>query len=154
MLYITFATRDKVQDKMNNFIYKIDSYFDNNYLEEWFDDEFVKDMVLDVDKSEVISPYLVISPKLGSIPVTKISGGVKNLITMYKEPDIVTYASNCGNNCSKWIIEIAKKQDIRIVLGYPMEFYGRISDVEVFITNSNKYVRDDREYILECLSWL
>ena len=37
-------------------------------------------MVKDVDRSDLISPNLVVSPVLGSIPVTRLSGGVKTLI--------------------------------------------------------------------------
>ena len=33
----------------------IDSYFNNNFEREWFDDPLVREMVRDVDKSEVIS---------------------------------------------------------------------------------------------------
>ncbi len=52
----------------------VESVFDNNYEEEWFDDPLVKEMVLDVDKSEVLSPYCIQSPVLGQIPPTGLSG--------------------------------------------------------------------------------
>ncbi len=40
----------------------VESVFDNNYEEEWFDDPLVKEMVLDVDKSEILSPLLYPEP--------------------------------------------------------------------------------------------
>ena len=46
-------------------IVAVDAVFDNNYEEEWFDDELVKEMILDIDKTEVISPHCFMSPVLG-----------------------------------------------------------------------------------------
>ena len=62
----------------------VESVFDNNYEEEWLDDLLVKEMVLDVDKSEILSPYCIQSPVLGQIPPTGLSGGVKALIMALK----------------------------------------------------------------------
>lgn len=38
----------------------VDSVFDNNYEEEWFEDPLVSEMILDVDKSKVLSPPIVL----------------------------------------------------------------------------------------------
>ena len=59
-------------------------YFDLNWEDEWIIDPFVKEMIKDVDKSEVIGPHLIESPVLGPIPPTTLSGGVKVLILMLK----------------------------------------------------------------------
>ena len=88
---------------VKNMVRTVRPYFDNTYMDEWFNDDFVKQMVLDVDKSVVIAEDCVRSPVLGTIPVTKISGGVKALILMYKCPELVIWATACGDNCSKWI---------------------------------------------------
>lgn len=48
MLYITF-------NKTKDVLIYIDNYFDMNYEDEWFEDELVKQIILDVDKSTVIS---------------------------------------------------------------------------------------------------
>ncbi len=39
----------------------IDTIFRGNYEDEWFDDPFVKDLVMEIDNSEVAGPYLIIS---------------------------------------------------------------------------------------------
>ena len=36
-----------------------DSVFDNNYEEEWFEDPLVSEMILDVDKSKVLSSIVL-----------------------------------------------------------------------------------------------
>lgn len=45
---------------------------------------FVKEMIRAVDKSEVLSSHAIESPVLGIIPTTRLSGGVKALILIYK----------------------------------------------------------------------
>ena len=52
----------------------------DDVLAHWLEDEHSIEMVRDIDRSELVSPNLVISPVLGSIPVTRLSGGVKTLI--------------------------------------------------------------------------
>ena len=64
-----------------------DSYFNNNYQDEWLEDTLVKQMIRDIDNSEVLSAQVVLSPVLGAIPVTQISGGVKAVILMLKRPE-------------------------------------------------------------------
>lgn len=43
------------------------SYFDNVYEDEWIEDDFVKEMIKDVDKSTVISAHVIESPVFGAI---------------------------------------------------------------------------------------
>lgn len=61
-------------------ILSIDTYFNNVYDEDWFDDVLVKAMVRDVYGSEVLDKYCIQSPVLGQIPPERLSGGVKALI--------------------------------------------------------------------------
>lgn len=56
------------------------SYFDNVYEDERIEDSFVKEMILDVDSSTVISSHIIDSPILGAITPKELSGGVKVLI--------------------------------------------------------------------------
>ena len=114
MLYITFKMTEDV-------LYAVDAYFDTNYEEEWFDDPLVRQMVLDVDKSEVLNGGCIKSPIYGYMPTTKLSGGVKALILMLKT-DILIWATACGDNCSKWIVEISKRKDLTVCIEHFMQF--------------------------------
>ena len=126
MLSIRFGvSEDTMED--------IDIAFHRLYMDEWLEDPFVKEMILDVDQSEVISPYCIQSPVLGQIPPEKISGGVKALILMWKT-DFEIWATACGDNCSKWILEIAKRKDISISL----EHYMMFEDMDFSFYNINK----------------
>lgn len=90
------------------------AYFDNVYEDEWLEDDFVKEMIRDVDHSEVLTPHIIESPVLGAITPKELSGGVKVLILMLKDDSFIYNMSNCGNNCAKWVLKIAEKKDLTV----------------------------------------
>lgn len=143
MLYITFK-------KTKDVLIYVDNYFNMNYEDEWFEDELVKQIIQDVDKSTVITNGIIDSPVLGKIPPTNISGGAKALILMLKDNRTV-WATACGDNCSKWIVEISKLRDITICLSHIMEFE---SDFEAICLDNEKKIStidDYRRCVGECL---
>ena len=103
-----------------DYIENPDLFFDNTYEDEWLTDERSKEMVKDVDRSDLIGPDLVVSPALGSIPVNRLSGGVKTLIQVDHDPDHVYNVSACGDNCAKWLLKIGEEKDILVRLGHMM----------------------------------
>lgn len=113
----------------------VDAEFDACYEDEWFDDPLVKEMIRDVDKSEVISANLIQSPVLGPISPSLISGGVKALILMLKK-DFIIWGTACGDNCSKWIVEIAKYKDFTICLENVMMFPKEFEPIKI-LNNGN-----------------
>lgn len=145
MLNIIFNRGSKDIENVN-YVFSPDTYFKYNYEDEWFEDDFVKMMVQDVDGSTVISAHSIDSPVLGIIAPERLSGGVKALIIMYKEPDLIVNASACGDNCAKWILEIGKKQDIMVRLGYEMEFE---EPFDICIKNSGKVIHNYEDFLKE-----
>ncbi len=129
-----------------NYVFSPDTYFKYNYEDEWFEDELVKEMVLDVDSSVVESAHAINSPVLGIIAPERLSGGVKALIIMYKEPDLIVNASACGNNCAKWILEIGRRQDVTVRLGYEMEFE---EPFDICIKNSGHIIHNYIDFLKE-----
>ena len=121
-------------------------YFDNVWEDEWLEDPLVKQMIKDVDNSEVISPHLIESPVLGPIGPKDISGGVKVLILLLKDTSFIYNISNCGDNCAKWILEIGKQQDVTINLRHMMSF-GKDTEFDIKIKNGNEIVHSMRELI-------
>ena len=122
------------------------NYFNNVRKPEWFQDPFVKEMIQDVDKSEVVGPFLIQSPVLGPIAPTLLSGGVKVLILMLKDDKFMYNISNCGDNCAKWILEIGKRKDITVFLQHYMRFPG---EFDIRIMNTGKIVHNQGEYVEE-----
>ena len=66
--------------EMKGAIYHPPTYFDNCYEDEWLTTPLAKEMIRDVDRSEVISAHLIDSPVLGPIPPKDLSGGIKTSV--------------------------------------------------------------------------
>lgn len=143
MLYITFKKTEDVVIYINN-------YFDVNYDEEWFQDSFVKDMMQDVCGATVLPGGVIDIKDYGKVAPTQLSVGVKALLLMLKT-DRIVYATVCGYNCAKWIIEIAKRKNVTICLRHYMEFE---EDFVAVCLDNNKEIHsvdDYRQCADECL---
>ena len=124
-------------------IYNTAVFFKNDYEDEWITDPFVKEMILEVDHSEVLDSGVIDSPVLGKIPPLNLSGGVKTLILVLFEPGKVFNASTCGDNCAKWLLKIAAKEDRTVNLRHIMDF-GE-NPFEICILNTGDIVRSMTE---------
>ncbi len=120
-----------------NYIFNPDIFFNNTYEDEWIVDPTVKQMIKDIDGSEVIGPRLIESPYLGPIPTERLSGGVKTLILMKFDREHIFNASACGDNCAQWILKVAREaeakdeRDLTIRLGYLMNFGENEFEIEI-----------------------
>ena len=124
-------------------IYNPALFFKNSYSDDWITDELSKEMIRDVDKSEVIGPRIIDSPVLGGITPRELSGGVKTLICIYKRPDRVFNASACGDNCAKWLLEIGERQDVTINLRHLMDFGEKEFTIKVLNTDQTVHSMDE-----------
>ena len=134
---------------VENSIYHPPTYFDNTYEDEWITNPLSVQMIKDIDKSDVIGPRVIDSPVLGSISVKELSGGVKTLMLMaFDESGKIFNASACGDNCAKWICNIAKEKDLTINLHHVMSF-AEVSGFQAEILNTGKIVNSYDEYLAE-----
>lgn len=136
MLKITFT-------KPEDIILNVDVYFNNRYDKEWFKDPMVKAMVKDVDLSDLLDNGTTMSPVLGPIPVTKISGGVKALILALKT-DIMIYGTAMGDNCSTWLAKIGKMKDVDICFEHPMKF---TTDLDAICVDTGRIIKTPRDFM-------
>ncbi|MBQ9015774.1 MAG: DUF4869 domain-containing protein [Firmicutes bacterium] len=125
------------------YIFNPDIYFNNSYEDDWITAPLSKEMIKDIDGSDVVGPRLIDSPFLGAIPAERLSGGVKTLILMAFDSEHVFNASACGDNCAPWILKIARDKDLTIRLGYLMDFGNEELDIE--IENLGKKVSSMKE---------
>ena len=109
--------------------------FKYDYEDDWITDPFVKEMIQDVDQSIVLDSGVIDSPVLGKIPPTGLSGGVKTLILVKFDKDKIFNASTCGDNCAKWLLKIAEKEDRTINLHHLMRFGTEPFTIRVLNTN-------------------
>ena len=132
--------------KMPEAVFNTAVYFKNAYEDDWILDPMAKEMIFDVDKSIVLDNAVIDSPVMGKIVPTALSGGVKTLILIKNEPDKIFNASTCGDNCAKWILKMAEKQDITINLRHLMDFGN--DEFTIHILNTDQIVHNMRELIL------
>lgn len=126
-------------------IYNTSVYFKNAYEDSWITDPLAKQMILDVDKSVVLDNAVIDSPVMGKIVPTALSGGVKTLILMKNERSKVFNASTCGDNCARWILKLAQKEDLTINLRHLMDFGSE--SFEIRILNTNQVVHSMKELV-------
>lgn len=126
-------------------IYNTSVYFKNTFLDEWITDPLSIEMIKDVDKSVVIGPHMIESPVLGPITPRELSGGVKTLILIYKDREHIFNASNCGDNCAKWLLKMAEKEDLTINLRHLMDFGS--GQFEMVVLNSGVVVHNMKELV-------
>ena len=138
---------------MPDAIYNTSVYFDNTYLDAWITEDFSMRMIKSIDRAKVLGPNAIDSHILGVISPTRLSGGLKTLLLIDHLPKTVFNASNCGDNCAKWILEIAKRhqEDITINLHHIMDFEtGRKQKkpFELRIKNTGQVVHSMDELIV------
>ena len=129
----------------DNAIYNPNVYFNNSYIDEWMSDDLNKKMIKDIDNSEVIDTYLINSPVLGGISPERLSGGVKTLICIHMEPEKIFNVSTCGDNCSKWLLELSKDRDLTVNLRHLMDFGD--NSFEIYIKNTDSIVHNMDELV-------
>lgn len=123
-----------------------DLYFSVYKKPDWFNREDVKNIIKTIDNVDAIKDEYMVSPIFGAISPDRLSTGCKNLILLYTNPQNIIYASRAGDNCAPFIVELAKKEDITIVLHHLMEFP---EDMTAFIVDTNKRVSNFDEFIDE-----
>ncbi len=120
--------------EMENAVYNTSLYFKNRFNPRWMEDDRTVKMIKDVDKSEVLGNGAVSSPVMGIIAPVSLSGGVKTLILIDQINDKVFNASNCGDNCARWLLEMGREKDVVINLRHLMDFGDGQFDIEIMNT--------------------
>lgn len=137
---------------MPDAIYNTALYFRNVYQDAWITDSMSREIILDVDKSTVVSANLIESPVLGPISPVMLSGGVKTLLLIKRDKKQVFNASTCGDNCAKWILQLAEKRKLVINLHHAMDFGP--DDFKIKVLNSGVIAHNMSELIRESIPYL
>ena len=137
---------------MPDAIYNTAVYFKNTYQDKWITNEYSRRMIEDVDRSEVVSESVIQSPVMGSITPLQLSGGVKTLMLIRFDRQHVFNASTCGDNCAKWILDMAKDRKVVINLYHVMDFGS--DSFRIRVLNSGKIAHNMAELIHESIPHL
>lgn len=133
--------------EMPEAVYNTNVYFQNQYKDRWITKPLSREMILDIDKSEVVSENLIQSPVLGAISPNQLSGGVKTLILMANDKSHVFNASTCGDNCAKWILQLGATEKLVINLRHLMDFGP--GEFKIKVLNTGKVVKNMSELVAE-----
>lgn len=135
-------------DSNPNYVYNTSNYFNFNYEGAWITSNFGREVIKDIDRSDVISDKIIDSPVLGPISPVSIAGGTKTLILMrFDDTGAIFNASTCGDNCSKWIQKIAEEKDLTIRLGHYMKF---IDPFKAKVLNTGEVVTNTFDLLVTC----
>lgn len=97
---------------------QIDEVFNANYIESWFEDPFIIEILDKVDNIDIIIGAALHNRETGDTHAPeKLSTGCKNVILIYKFPNIL-FQSKMGDNCIEFVERIAAKRDVVIVSDY------------------------------------
>jgi len=118
--------------------------FEAFYEDEWFDDPRVKQIIKDIDKSDAESFGRIDSPFLGPITYRDLSSGSRLLIMMIFLPEYDYNSVFFGDNCTPWIVEIAKGQDVSLVMESSMLFPD---EMEALIVNTGEVITSGTKLI-------
>ena len=140
MLRIFFGSKE-------NEIYNTEMYYANQYDKKWLTDEFAKRVIADIDESEVIGEDEIQNDIFGRFSSRDLSAGVKTLLLLKNNPGRIYNISNCGDNCAKYILEIAENRDITVCLHHYMRF-GSDFRVRVINDGKRKVITDPEELLL------
>ena len=106
-------TCKRLPDRISN----VRDYFDTSYEPEWFDDEFVRKIIKDIDNTTVVSGINLYNEVLLGISPESLSSGSKALIILFEE-DYIVNGDRLGDNCIELLLEIAKQKDITITTSH------------------------------------
>lgn len=138
MLYIRFG------DITEDCIVNINGYFNATKKRDWFNDDFDKSIIKEIDNSVAVKDEYIESPVHGAISPDRLSGGCKGviLLAVLDKPHI--YATKCGDNCVPKILEIAEYKDITITLHHCMQFPEKF---DAFLVDCDKLIHTRKEYV-------
>lgn len=107
------------------------------YEDEWFNDPLVKQMIKDIDGSDVYGPLVMNNELFGPHTFRELSSGVSVLILLLKEKDndFPLYLTKCGDNCTPWICKIAKMVNKEVYLQHIMDFYDDLDTTAIKVEN-------------------
>ena len=129
------------------YIYNTAVFFKNTYQDRWITSPLGREMILDVDRSEVISGSQIKSPVFGLVSPVQLSHGVKTLLLVANDRKHLFNASPCGDDCAKWFLKIAEDRKTVISLRHLMDF-GK-GQFKIRVLNTGRIVHNMAELVPE-----
>ena len=134
-------------------IYKHDGHPDDLFelyaKKEWFEDDFVKAIVFEIDGSTVINYASIEHPYFGIHNYKEISAGAKNIILAYKT-DLTLNGDYMGDNCLPMLMRICENKDLKMVVNHMFLFHDD-TPVRLTIVNTNQLCEGKNDFVKKAL---
>ena len=118
MLYAYFDRNRFMKYVPNN----LDNWFSQRMEQEWLMDPRCTKYIKELDNSDFLPPYNVISPVFGSISIDWLSGTCKTILQMIFITDVFHPSSYLGDNTARALEEISKEVNINLLINHPFKF--------------------------------
>lgn len=122
-----------------------DRYFNMHKESKWFDRQDIKDIIMGIENIDRVDGEYLHHRIFGGMSPERLSSGVKCLILLTINPLCNVYASRCGDNCAKYILDLAEKTDVVITLHhgmiFPRDFDGMIMDTGERFSSKSAFVK-------------
>lgn len=91
---------------------------------EWFETDFAKRVIKDIDKAEVLFEEALKNRFGHGMSTEQLSTGTKTLLLLKFVPNWIYYGTNMGDNCVPYLMELVSEsnEDITILLEHFMDF--------------------------------
>ena len=113
--------------------------------EDWFNEEYVKDIVYKIDGSIVENPHAIIHPDFGLHNCYEISAGAKNIVLAYKT-DLKLNADFMGDNCIPLLLDIADTKEVFITTTH-IFILPEDRPINIELVNTGEILRDSDSYL-------
>lgn len=128
-------------------IYNTEMFYENQYDRNWVIDDFASEVIREIDDSQVVAPDMIQNDIFGTFSSTELSAGVKTLLLIRNMPNKTFNISNCGDNCAKYLLQLAEARDIKVTLHHAMDF-GTSFSVKVINEGKRRVVKDPIEFLM------
>lgn len=145
-----YISRYGMPDTQENYVSNPDAWFDHQGNNEWILGNMERQIIQDIDGSNVITSSIIENPIFGAIPPSRLSGTVKTLILIKNDSNRIFDGSWLGEDAAPWLLRIGNMCDRVVRLGYLMPFEEPFL---IRIANDGSMVSNVREYYDAFFSW-
>lgn len=129
-----------------NGILLVDRWFNRNKKKDWFNQDFVREVILGIDQTAAVKDEYLESPVFGGMSPDRLSSGCKAVIALYVQDKRPVLVSCCGDNCIPYILKVSDMRDAHIYLRhcmkFPMKFEAVFADSGVAVSTRREYVEE------------
>lgn len=136
MLYLHFHKRSFELPLTLGTEYEFDTRFQDN----WLLNDYVENIIKNLDNSEVIGNRAIQSPVLGVISPDWLSATCKNIIMMYYNEPMIFASSLIGNSAAPFIEQISEQHNIHVYMNHLFRFVN--NQKAILVDCNNLHVSD------------